>query len=165
MADSLILSASPGANHAHARCLSSAVAKAESACAERGLRLTPLRRRVLELVWGSHEPIKAYDLLDRLRAEHRGAAPPTIYRALDFLRAHGFVHKIESRNAYVGCGEPGHRNTGQFLICRNCGEVAEIDDRNVAGQLQRRATELNFLVEHQTIEVAGLCAQCRDAGG
>ncbi|MGH8245871.1 MAG: transcriptional repressor, partial [Gammaproteobacteria bacterium] len=138
-----------------------ALAKAESACEQRGLRLTRLRRRVLELVWGSHEPVKAYVILDRLRTEHRAAAPPTVYRALDFLREHGFVHKIESLNSYFGCAEPGHPNEGQFLICRQCGEVAELDDERVAGLLQQRAKDLRFAVEHQTIEVAGLCAHCR----
>lgn len=125
--------------------------------------MTRLRRRVLELVWGSHEPVKAYVILDRLRAEHRGAAPPTVYRALDFLREHGFVHKIESLNSYFGCAEPGHRGAGQFLICRRCGEVAELDDEKVAALLRQRAADLRFAIERQTIEVAGLCAQCRSA--
>lgn len=159
-----ILSSFKDADHPHARCLSAALARAETSCAKRGLRLTKLRRRVLELVWGSHEPVKAYDILDHLRAEHRGAAPPTVYRALGFLQAHGFVHKIESLNAYFGCAEPGHRDAGQFLICRKCGEVAELDDQTVTALLLQRAAALSFDVEHQTIEIAGLCAQCRPRG-
>ncbi|MBI2992796.1 MAG: transcriptional repressor [Gammaproteobacteria bacterium] len=158
-----VLSPFPQSSHVHARCLKVAVGKAEQACRTRGARLTSLRRRVLELVWRSHEPVKAYDILDRLRAERRGAAPPTVYRALDFLREEGFVHKIESLNAYVGCGEPGHLGSGQFLICRHCGEVAEIDDGDIAALIADRARQLGFASERQTIEVDGLCGDCRAA--
>ena len=159
-----VLSPFPESSHAHSRCLKTAVGKAEQACQARGVRLTSLRRRVLELVWRSHEPVKAYDLLGRLRAERQGAAPPTVYRALDFLRAEGFVHKIESLNAYVGCGEPGHPSSGQFLICRRCGEVAEMDDPEIAGLIADKARQLGFASQRQTIEVGGLCADCRASG-
>lgn len=156
-----VLTPFPESNHIHARCLRSALFKAEEACQSRGVRLTRLRRRVLELVWGSHEPVKAYDILGRLRTEHRGAAPPTVYRALDFLRAEGFVHKIESLNSYVGCGAPGHVSAGQFLICRRCGEVAEIDDSEIVALIADKAHQLGFASERQTIEVDGLCGDCR----
>ena len=148
------------ADHSHGRCLDSALAKAEQACTARGLRLTPLRRRVLELIWGSHEPVKAYDVLDRLRGEHKSAVPPTVYRALEFLLRQGFVHKIESLNAYIGCGEPGHNSASQFLICDCCGEVAELDDDEVTALIAARAGKLGFTVYSQTIEVQGCCTKC-----
>ena len=130
-------------------------------CGERGARLTKLRRRVLELVCASHEPIKPYDLLNQLRKERRRAAPPTVYRALDFLTRHGFVHKIQSLNAFVGCGDPGHGGNGQFLICRDCGEVAEMDDPELIDLLSVHAHRIGFAPENQTIEVRGLCSGCR----
>jgi Fur family zinc uptake transcriptional regulator len=155
-----VISPFPAADHAHGRCLKSALTRAEVNCAERGVRLTVLRRRVLELVWSSHEPVKAYDLLDRLRAERHGAAPPTVYRALDFLQEQGFVHRIESLNAYVGCGAPGHGSTGQFLICADCGEVAEIDDQEIARFVAGKAAQLGFSTLQQTIEIRGRCSDC-----
>ena len=158
-----IVSPFPRSNHSHARCQASALACAERACAERGSRLTALRRRVLELVWRSHEPIKAYEILDRLHGKPRRAAPPTVYRALDFLRREGFVHRIESMNAYVGCGAPGHAWAAQFLICRVCGMAAEIADAGVSLRLGKRARELDFTVDAQTTEIHGLCAGCRPA--
>ena len=157
-----VLSPFRSAGHRHARCLRQALSRAESSCAERGLRLTPLRRRVLELVWKSHEPVKAYDLLQTLSAEKKGAAPPTVYRALDFLRGEGFVHRIESLNAYIGCGEPGHCHT-QFLICNRCGTVAELDDSEIGSLIDRKASRLGFEIRHQTLEVQGLCTPCRSA--
>ncbi len=147
-------------DHAHADCLQSALARAESDCTRRGLRLTRIRRRVLELVWSSHEPVKAYDILDILRDELKGAAPPTVYRALDFLQDKGFVHRIESLNAYVGCSEPGHNRMAQFLICLGCGEVAELDDADIGRLIANKAARLGFRSTRQTIEVQGLCAGC-----
>jgi len=147
-------------NHQHTLCLESALSKAEHCCLQRRLRLTPIRRRVLELVWRSHEPVKAYDILEILRDEKKGSAPPTVYRALDFLQKVGFVHKIESLNAYVGCGEPGHPNTSQFLICHQCGVVAELDDAEIEDLITDKARRLGFRIKHQTIEVQGLCTEC-----
>jgi Fur family transcriptional regulator, zinc uptake regulator len=162
MARKNVLMPFKGAEHAHAQCLQDAVHAAEKACLQRGLRLTPLRRQVLELVWRSHEPVKAYDVLERLQRTHRGAAPPTVYRALEFLQAEGFVHRIESLNAYIGCGAPQNAHSGQFLICRDCGEVAEIDDPEVRTLLATKARSLGFHIESETIEVTGACVNCRD---
>ncbi|MCZ6719141.1 MAG: Fur family transcriptional regulator [Gammaproteobacteria bacterium] len=146
--------------HQHDKCVDRAVSAAEFRCAQRGLRLTKLRRRVLELIWGRHEPVKAYDVLEKLRDEHRGAAPPTVYRALDFLQKEGLVHRIESLKAFIGCGEPTSPHLGQFLICRECGSVAEMDDAEITSLLAAKAGTLGFQVDSETIEVKGLCSEC-----
>ncbi len=147
-------------DHDHRRCVAEALAAAERICGLRELRFTPLRRRVLELVWNSHGPIGAYEVLDRLRAERRKAAPPTVYRALQFLGEEGFVHRIESLNAYVGCINPGELHSAQYLICGLCGEVAEISGEEVSEVVRRRASEMAFEVRRQTVEVVGLCPRC-----
>lgn len=162
MSDDSVLIPFTKARHSHSRCVNEAIALAETVCAERGLRLTKLRRRVLELVWGSHEPVKAYDLLDKLRDEHQAAAPPTVYRALDFLLQEGLIHRIESLNAYLGCGKPSEQHSGQFLICLECGHVAELDDHTVSSVLADKASTLGFSVEHAIIELAGRCQSCRE---
>lgn len=146
--------------HQHQQCISQAMAAAEAKCAQDDVRLTPTRRRVLELIWGSHLPSKAYDILDKLRNENRRAAPPTVYRALEFLVEEGLVHRIESLNAYVGCGEPGQAHAGQFLICRACGNVAELDDPEVSEILASTAEQAGFQVARETVEMEGLCVQC-----
>lgn len=150
-----------GTGHDHERCVAGALANAARICAERGARLTPLRRRVLELIWDSHAPVGAYDLLKRLAAAAGPTAPPTVYRALDFLLAHGLVHRIESLNAYVGCVHPDGGHGGQFLICAACGAAAEVHDPRVDAAIVRRAEELGFAVHRRTIEVEGLCGPCR----
>jgi Fur family zinc uptake transcriptional regulator len=147
--------------HDHAHCVQDAVAQAEEICAERNERFTPLRKTVLELVWSSHKPVKAYDLLAQLSQVHERPAPPTVYRALDFLQEAGLVHKIQSLNAYVGCGEPGRAHQGQFLICKNCGDVAELDDRTITERIDHNAKRIGFKVNDETIEVLGLCRACQ----
>lgn len=149
--------------HDHQRCIATALSKADAACSASGRRLTPLRRRVLELVWGSHTPVKAYDLLATLGRERNQAAPPTVYRALDFLQEAGLVHRIASMNAYVGCGEPGETHAGQFLICKRCGTVAELDEPALSATIAASAARLGFEVRRETIEIEGLCADCRGA--
>lgn len=147
--------------HDHAACVGEALETAEALCAGRGARLTPLRRRVLELVWSSHRPVGAYDILGRLDDGSRKAAPPTVYRALDFLIEHGLVHRIESMNAYLGCNHPEESHSGQFLICRECGDVAELDDDEVRQMLRRKAAGAGFEVRSQTVELVGFCANCK----
>ena len=71
--------------HDHDACIADALSRADALCRQQGLRLTAIRRRVLELIWANHQPTKAYDLLAQINAERGNAAPPTVYRALDFL--------------------------------------------------------------------------------
>ncbi|MEE9140929.1 MAG: Fur family transcriptional regulator [Alphaproteobacteria bacterium] len=147
--------------HDHRACVAAALARAGELCARRGARLTKLRRRVLEIVWRSHEPARAYAILDALQGEGYCAAPPTVYRALEFLVAHGLVHRVESLNAYAGCTQPGEAHAGQFLICGRCGGAVELDDDRIRSAIARGAERLGFEIERQTIEVLGLCPVCR----
>ena len=155
----------PG-RHDHAHCVDQALSAAEEICAGRNARLTPLRRQVLELVWRSHEPIGAYDVLAKLQRDGtssedgRPAAPPTVYRALDFLLKHQLVHRIESMNAYVGCPHPDSEHNGQFLICTQCGNAAEIDDPAIRRAIGEHARKIGFTIERITVEVSGLCPKC-----
>lgn len=147
--------------HDHARCIASAMQRAEQRCEERGLRLTAIRRRVLELIWENHRPTKAYDLLNAISAERGGAAPPTVYRALDFLLDAGLVHKIESLNAFVGCDAGHGEGHPKFLICRDCERVAEIPSPEIDSAIAREAERAGFAVDQETIEIGGLCGSCR----
>lgn len=149
--------------HKHCHDASAFVAAVERACASRGLRLTPLRQRVLELIAGEEKPVKAYDLLDRLRAEQGNAAPPTVYRALDFLLEHCFIHKLESINAFVGCHHPDESHQVPFLICDACSSAVELCDERVARLLGEQARERGFAPRAQTLEVHGLCKACAQA--
>ena len=157
-------SARPHSDHDHANCVTDAIARAEAICAERGARLTENRRRVLELVWQSHAPVGAYEVLERLRKDGTHAAPPTVYRALEFLMEQGLVHRIESRNAFVGCPQPEQRHAAQYLLCEGCGDAVEIEIGGLARKIVSRAAELGFAVAAQTVEAHGLCSRCQQIG-
>ena len=150
--------------HDHRACIDAALARAAALCARRGARLTRLRRRVLELVWQGHAAVKAYDILDQLGAEGP-AKPPTVYRALDFLIAHGLVHRLASLNAFVGCPVPDRAHDGQFLICAGCGRVHEFDAAPIRAAIAAQARRQRFTVEGQTVEARGVCAGCRAEDG
>ena len=150
--------------HDHSHCVSHALEQAEQLCLQQGLRLTTLRKRVLELVWQSHRPLGAYDILGVLsEVDGRRAAPPTVYRALDFLLEHGRVHRIASLNAFVGCSHPGHVHQGQFLICRQCHAAIELQQSAISQAIVSSAAALGFAVEGQTVEVLGRCRACQES--
>jgi Fur family zinc uptake transcriptional regulator len=150
--------------HDHGTCRSAALAAVDAACAERGLRLTPVRRQVLEILLEAHRAIGAYDVLRRLTAAGATPQPPVAYRALDFLVANGFAHRVEKLNAYVACVAPA--NTGHaaaFLICRSCGAVAELDAAALAARLGAIAGEAGFAMDRAMLEIEGQCPACQAA--
>jgi Fur family zinc uptake transcriptional regulator len=155
----------PVPDHDHRHCVAHALAAAEAECRRRGARLTEVRRRVLELVWQGHAPVGAYALLQTLGREGFCAAPPTVYRALDFLLAHGLIHRIERLNAYAGCTRPGEPHAGQFLLCEGCGAAAELDDEAIDAAVLAAARRMGFTVNRQTVEIDGLCPACQAGGG
>jgi Fur family transcriptional regulator, zinc uptake regulator len=146
--------------HDHQHCIDDALDRAAALCEQRGSKLTDIRRRVLELVWRNHAPVGAYDLLDEIRKDGRIAAPPTVYRALDFLREQGLVHRLESLNAFVGCTRPDRAHVSQFLICTGCQAVAELDAPEVGSAVSQSAAKAGFVVDRMTIEMHGLCPVC-----
>lgn len=147
--------------HDHRHCMRDLVAAAETACAEKGLRLTPIRRRALEILLEDHRALGAYEVLGRLSAEGLGEHPPVAYRALDFLVAHGFAHRLERLNAFVACVCPDGGHRPAFLICRSCQAVAEADAGAVVRALDGAAAAAGFQIERAAVEAEGLCPGCQ----
>lgn len=148
-------------SHNHNDCIDSALATAETLCVQQGQRLTKIRRRALELIWESHRPLGAYQLLAKLAEEGFNSAPPTVYRALDFLLAAGLIHKVESMNAYLGCAHADKAHKGYFLICDDCHNVMEFDYQDIHTALIAKAAQQGFELRAETIELTGLCAKCK----
>ena len=135
------------------------LAEAEKLVSAKGQKLTPVRRKVLRLLLDSEEPAKAYDLLANLDGE--GAAkPPTIYRALDFLQTMGLVHKIESLNAFVACGQFQHEHSAVFLICASCGGAEELHAIETSAALSKETSMAGFAIQNAMIEARGICRKC-----
>ena len=148
--------------HDHDACIETALEAAQKICEVRETRFTPLRRRVLELVWSKHKPITAYEVLDLLSEGQKRVAPPTVYRALDFLIEEGFVHRIESLNAFVGCSNPAHKHQGHFMICTNCSNVMEMDERSLHDVIEKASAANGYSYENSILEIAGICENCRN---
>lgn len=147
--------------HDHRRCAATALAEAETLARACGLRLTPVRRRTLEILLEAHRAMGAYEVLDRLASEGFGRQPPVAYRALDYLVEHGLAHRVQRLNAYVACLHPGEAHAPVFLICRICGAVAEVPGARVRTALEAGAAETGFAVERASVEAVGLCPRCR----
>jgi len=147
--------------HDHQHCIEQALSDARRLCEERKQRLTPIRELVLKLIWQSHQPLGAYEILPALAEAGFNSAPPTVYRALDFLQEQGMVHRIASLNAFVGCPHPDQSHQGCFLICRNCNSAHELDASAIHAKIQQEAAATGFTVEQETVEVVGLCPNCK----
>lgn len=146
------------ASHDHSTCVRTALDAADAACVARNVQLTPVRRRVLEILLENHAAMGAYDVLGRLNAEGLGSKPPVAYRALGFLVEQGFVHRIERLNAFIACAHPGAAHDPAFMICRACGTVAEAE---ATAALAQSAALSGFQVEQTVIEAEGLCPSCQ----
>ncbi len=146
--------------HDHGTCVADALSVAEVRCAEEGLRLTPVRRKVLELLLKEHRALGAYAILDLLRDAGFGSQPPVAYRALDFLAENGFVHKIERLNAFVACTHSGEDHSPAFMICRVCDAVAEAQSAPAKGALGAAAKAAGFQIEKTVVEAEGICPAC-----
>ena len=151
--------------HNHNVCVQVALANAEKLCAERGVQLTSNRQQLLELIWADHHAVKAYDLLERLKPLQSAAKPATVYRALDFLMAQRFIHRIESLNAFIGCSDLRTVHEQLLLICKQCQDVEERQANAVMQSLVDELKEAGFTAHHKAIEIHGICADCKNAVG
>lgn len=136
--------------------------QANITCQKNGARFTVAREQVFRLLANHNEAVGAYELLDELKLIDSAAKPATIYRALDFLCKQGFVHKIESINAFVMCHHFSDcSHPVQLLICDSCGHVEEIQSNVFDDALRSMASEKGFEISHQIVEAHGACNNCR----
>lgn len=148
--------------HNHQHCIDDALHHAHTICADQRLRLTPLREQVLRLVWKNHKPLGAYDLIDMLATvSERRIAPPTVYRALEFLLEIGMIHRINSLNAYIGCPSPSTEHPSYFLICTQCQTASECNDAALTQCIESLGKKAQFTIQQQWLEVLGICKECQ----
>lgn len=148
-------------SHDHARCAGVSLDHALELVAEKGVRLTPVRRRVLEILLEDHRAMGAYDILERLAADGFSSQPPVAYRALDFLVEHGLAHRVSRLNAYAACMHAGTDHEPAFFICEACQIVAEAPQDALRAPLDALAEGIGFAVSRSSMEIVGLCPKCR----
>ncbi len=145
--------------------VSDRLAKAEALCRQRGKRLTPIRRKVLEILLLQGRSVKAYELLDQIRHDQPNAAPPTVYRALDFLIEEGLIHRLDAVNAWSACHDAGGTPHDLLVICTRCGIVAELNDPELGRELAQKVQAAGFVPAHHETELRALCATCHAEHG
>jgi Fur family zinc uptake transcriptional regulator len=158
------MSVTSDSNHNHAHCINDALVRAKAHCKNIGARLTPIRLCVLELIWQSHKPMGAYDLLPLLEKQGFNSAPPTVYRALEFLQEQGLIHRIASLNAFLGCSHSDESHQGLFLICQDCGNAQEISNQGFDDAFTQVLKDRAFTLQHSQLEVSGICSDCSAKG-
>ncbi|OBU85220.1 Fur family transcriptional regulator [Chromobacterium subtsugae] len=136
------------------------LAAAERHCASRGSKLTELRRQVLELVLSRRGVVKAYQVLADLQQQRGSAAPPTVYRALDFLVEHGLLHKVDALNGFIVCDHFDCQHESLILVCEQCGRVNEVDAAGGLASLRDMALAAGFTLSPQNLVLAGRCQSC-----
>lgn len=150
----------PFSTHDHKACINKAIHQAEQLCNDRGVQLTPIRHKILELIWESHQAVKAYDLLERIKPFNDSAKPATVYRALDFLIEQKLIHRVESMNAFIGCNHMEGKHELLLLICENCNVIEERPAPEVMKSLFEELNQAGFNAHRKTIEIHGDCSRC-----
>lgn len=147
--------------HDHDRCINAALTRAKGLCREKNVKLTVTREAVLTLLWQSHRPLGAYQIQDQLsKLMAKPIAPPTVYRAIEFLLDLSLIHRLPSLNAYIGCPFPSSHHSNLFMICNECGSAAEMADAALNEVLQAASNKANFVLQSQSVELFGRCPQC-----
>ena len=147
--------------HDHDRCINAALTRAKGLCHEKNVKLTVTREAVLTLLWQSHRPLGAYQIQDQLsKLMSKPIAPPTVYRAIEFLLDLSLIHRLPSLNAYIGCPFPSSHHSNLFMICNECGSAAEMADAALNEVLQAASNKANFVLQSQSVELFGRCPQC-----
>ncbi|MBD3679686.1 MAG: transcriptional repressor [Rhodobacteraceae bacterium] len=147
-------------DHDHGGCAEDVLSQAEHHAAAAGLRLTPVRRRALEILLEEHRALGAYEVLERLAEDGFGNQPPVAYRALDFLVEHGLAHRVRRLNAYAACMHPGEPHAPAFFICSECRAVAEAPEAAIRAEMEAAAARIGFRIDRVNVEALGLCPAC-----
>ncbi|MGV6806516.1 MAG: Fur family transcriptional regulator [bacterium] len=150
--------------HDHSRCIEAALHRATLLCEARKAKLTPIRESVLRLIWQSHKPLGAYEIVEKLpRNNGKRILAPTVYRSIEFLSELGLIHRIASLNAFIGCPFPESVHSDLFMICSECGTAAECSTDSVNAAIEAAVSKTGFAMDAQRVEVTGLCPQCQSS--
>lgn len=148
-------------NHDHNNCINKAIKNANDVCKKNFNNLTDLRKRVLEIILSSkHKAIKAYDILEKLKNDDFSNAPPTVYRALDFLIENKIIHKINSINAYFACYEKNKTNQCYFIICKKCSAINEYKSDVINLDIEKIAKKSKAKINSVNLEIEVECSDC-----
>ncbi len=125
----------------------------------RGLRWTPQRRVLIEVLSGANGHVTGAELVERCRAVDPATTPSTVYRTLDVLEELGIVshaHGADGREEFHVLPEADHGH----LHCLGCRESWEIGAEEAAAFIAALQAERGFVVELSHLSISGLCRDC-----
>ena len=126
---------------------------------EKGLKLTPQRRIILDILHDSGDHLTAEEILDYVRARLPGVNKSTVYRTLEILEELGCVFKSELGDRFIyHHAEEGHHH---HLICHACGRSVECDEALFLGVEKALDEKYGFQADFKHIVINGLCPACR----
>ena len=125
----------------------------------RGFRLTPQRHLILEVIRQAEDHITPEQVFSRVHAQNPAVSRATIYRTLEFLCKLRLVVAMQwaGQTYYEIAGEEPHHH----LICRNCGDIVQIDDTLIEMLTDNIYRKHHFKVDMDHIALFGLCEDCR----
>jgi Fur family transcriptional regulator, ferric uptake regulator len=128
---------------------------------ERGLRWTPQRRLLIEIMAGTDGHVTATELVERCRAADPETTPSTVYRTLDLLEELGLIrhsHGADGREEFHVLPQTEHGH----LLCQACGQAWDVEGDEAAGLVRSLRRERGFQVDLSHLSVVGVCADCAE---
>ena len=129
---------------------------------EKGLKLTPQRRLIVDIIHNAEAHLTAEDIIINVQKKMPGVNKSTIYRTLDLLEENGCVYKSESHDQFIyHHAEEGHHH---HLVCRECGKTIECEEDVFVPIKRVLEKKYGFHVEFKHIVMKGICLECRNKG-
>jgi Fur family ferric uptake transcriptional regulator len=130
---------------------------------DRGLRWTPQRRTLIEVLARTDGHVTGAELVERCREIDPATIPSTVYRTLDVLEEIGMLshsHAADGREQFhvLPVIEHGH------LECRACHASWEIPADEAAELVAPLERRTGFRVDVSHLSISGTCADCLPAG-
>ena len=128
--------------------------------AMRGLRLTPQRQHVYEVLVGVRDHPTAEEVFLRAKQGMPEISMATVYNCLDALVQCGLAKQVNvDRSASRFCPNMSEHN---HFYCERCGGIYDIE--NGAGAVGRGIKlPRGFEVTHVDVSLRGVCGSCNDA--
>jgi Fur family ferric uptake transcriptional regulator len=123
------------------------------------LRLTKQRKAVAEVLATISKFSSAQEVHSILISRGEKVGLATVYRTLQALAETGAIDVLrnDGEALYRACSNDHHHH----LVCTGCNKTTEISAPEVEIWTEKIAREQGYVISGHTIEVFGLCKNCR----
>ena len=125
---------------------------------KKGLKLTPQRLLIADIIHDAHGHITASEIIERVRTKMPGVNKSTIYRTLDILEQAGCVYKSEQDSEFVYHHD--HEAHHHHLLCGRCGKAISLDEDVFTSVQKSVFKKYGFQADFKHLIVNGICREC-----